>query len=1758
MKRRLLSCCRQLLPALMLLSAVLAVPVGCADGLGDTVVVSGIRSRGPKLQTRLAVSPMESSVTVKSSFSGGESAEALVDDWNLLIFEDGLLKAKYYQGSADDINCIGIVGGRAYDYYALANVGDLSSDTRFTVGTTTESFIEGWAPSLTVEGAYSLPMAWKAAGVSFTLRELRDGTTLDVILSRLVARYDLVVDKSSLSKYSVTITGATLEGASAVTPFSVLSRASSSSTTTDRATPSDVDALNGGRSMTIYPLENCYGDLLAANTNTWNKKPRNISDNDHPTYIELTGTARLRDGSTFDIPVIYRFFLGQDAVSNFDVVRNTVNTVTLELSDEAVDMPDNPSNPIWKIEKGAYTDDRALAFRDESVSLTESGASLVEPVDRNPGGLNYIISWDSALDDAGMTVYAWDTASGTAGAQLVQGDVVTAGAVQLRAESVVSARQGFVRIRTLDGRLTDELAVTVGRIPVRIDAMVGTYNNDASAVRYSSSLDTMCYNLSDGFRIWTRYLVVYSDGSELDISDGVAEDFRRYKGYSPTSYTPVYLKNISLTQNVSGNSSVGKWFSMGYSTSDWFYQGGGKLAFVLYRDGVASYDVVYSEGGVEVSFATRLTHLSGRIVPDPQATTVNAGDIVPLRYLLVYGNDTQGSFADWPPVDVTGQITSFSDGWQGCLDYLGYSGGKHHFRASDYGTAEFSAAPRQVHLHDVEPRLPYDVTYGFADVRTGTVTVADNRVLDHLEITPPELYAPDMTWARNEPAEDQVHFKLYAFFTDGTFKDISAEPSASWTVHPFYYRQYATENQCQISDFTVTKDDYYPRTDVTYHGLLSYSILGGTGAFLGVLNDPSTWQPATFADVSYTLRGVTKTTSAMVSLERNVQLVSVEVSPSSRTTWAGGGQVSFTAVANFDDGSAVDITRTGTWSCDAFLRNDGNGRFTSNDLAGSTAVQVSYTHRGVTLTGTAAVDIVSRTATGIELQYWDGSQWVTGSHYVNLDSYQSYRIVVTYDMGSPSELTGGFTLSSSNPSVLSVTGTSTHAAAVGVSDVTAAYAGLASNAIRFTVQDHNYSYGLRLTPASATIPCDGTASFQAWYITYDNGVEIERDDISASASWSLSPDFTGVATVAGGTVTADNRSSSDVSGWVSAGYSSSQGSFRNYSDLTVLKPFLPALSASPASLEWDWFEGGGIRTVEISGNVAWTIAPVDGFDISPLSGTGDATVSVSPSGNNESGGYITGTLVVTADEYPLSASVSLVQGNRGGSLFSYWWSSYSISPTSATIPVGGTQRFTAIQYIWQDAAMTRLYSTIDITGFADWTTGNAGVATITKWGMSPLYDDGTAVGVSAGSVIVSFTDPMGDYFKAADYSGATASLTVLGPVYKLVTSVTRSTIAVGETTEASARLFKSFDAGMTWNDEGLVSGGFEVISGDSCVSVSGSTVTGSSAGTAVIRSTWSGQTVDFYEDASVTVAAAPATYRLVVTPSSATIPCDGTKEFTATLQAYVGGSLTSSTDVTSAASWSSSNTSAATVSGGVATGCNTSLSSVTTTISATYDGVSSSTTGDSALLSVEGRTPELLSIAFDRSHYDLVRVTGRVVVTGHSFALTAYYEDNRQETVTASANYSDQGFVAVSGAAGTLTPTGACSGKTLTASYGGKTATATYSAQDIAYPSGLTDYRLEAQGGSQREFIVESLDARVVTAITSSTTTEDVISEADYSIEGPVTGGGYQGGRGRVFRFSSPGTAWIRFTYTLNGISVDRTLQVQCGSDNEITHRWYD
>lgn len=1677
---------------------------GCQNPSPGDVAVSDIRS-GRRLTASPSVAPPDDSHAVKSAFTG---ADYTVANYNLLIFEAGKLAAKYYKDSGSAL-AFEVMADRSYNYYCVANVGDCTG--AFTVGDTPETQMASWSVNASVAGAVGLPMAWSGTDIRFSKAQMRAGAQLEIVLTRLVAQYDIVLDKSALSQFGFTATALSLCGPASVMPFAA-SKAAAVATKTDYALPGDIELLNRGQRATFYPLENRYGELLPDNDDPWRKIPENLSDTDHPTYIEIEGKAMVGDGSGLEIPLTYRFYLGRNATRDFDVRRNEVNTVTLVLTDEAI----GRETPSWKVEKGSYTDTRSLAFEDEEC-FVPGGGSADAMVIRTPSNLKYVVSLDPVLVDAGIAV------SGVTPGEPVDWDVLT-----ITAPEGIAPTEGKVYIRTLDGRKTDELTVHAGR---QLQALRFGLWPDARTERFHSDTAVLC-----GRPLYAHVYAVFSDDSREDITASLAASDYRYD-------------NDMLNCSHDPERNPGKFDSR--------------------KAGETQIRVTWTVDGVAAEAVANL-----RILPDlsGMAFSEGNGSVVTMR---TGGESHQftvsASYYGAEPRDVTAE-------------------------------AVWTVEDEELLINDgggkVTSKLKTGLTNVFATYTENGVTlqrrIQVKVIKEPVELTvfPNVVYLPNAGTNERQAYESPIEFaapnervfRLTVYYHDGTSADVSYAPGATTWIDDMPLR-YQTGDTWHILGIQSFNSSSTPGRMVVYRAyattLSARVYLGNVTSRLHAFHEAqfvTEDAPKKFLTASYTLNDITLTADVMGTMINNARPQRITIGPNPQEAYAGGHTVQFNATLEYDDGTTEDVTSRADWSVDALATSEGGGRFTTGSETGSTRVHASLTVSGVTVTGEAGLVVNPRVITGLELEVNPGTGWTGSALDVNLGSSQEWRLKVTYDNGDTEYITRGFQLTSTDPEVVSVSGSGTHALAIGQADVTASYGGWSAGPIRVNVLNHHYTYELSVEPRISTIASDGSQSFTAYYVTLDNGVVTEREDVSSSCSWSVSSGLATYVSASGSySVQANGSNTSLVSGTVMASCEVEGEAFFASAMLRIEAPFVPSLSVNATSLEWDYDEYGedsGL-SIAVGGNVSWTAELVEGdgyFALSTDSGDGNGTVKVYPVGMNGSASDQTARLRIYNAAYGLECFIDLTQLNvdkRKG--IGRVYNKLVVTPSEATIEHDGTFAFTATLYIYKDAAMTDLFRSYDVSlwDWSHWVSSDESAAVMRspqEHGPTHVANpvaNGKNTRTGNGSKQTTVTCYYGPEIPSGITISDAATLRVKDipdeTLYRLVVTVSPASIGCTGRAQASALLQTSSDGGVNWSaGEDVTASTSWSNSNPSAATIDGNgrvtgCNTGSSSQTTRITGTYEGVTPSVSGQADLQVSGVSSF--LDVTPES----LDWTWNESGSGS---GKTLTVSSNVAwtvSVPTGFSANPSSGRGDGTVTvwpTAQNaSSTDDVTGTLRISGTGVSAKTVSLTQTHTT-GPGPGTAYLSFDQSHYDLVRVSGGTVLKSCDFTLTLHGSDGTTTDVTARASYTAQGGVSVDGAAGTMTAVSAVSGKTLTAVCDGLTATATYSAEDLVVPVGLEGDHVEMQGGSDREFLVENFEVTLESVLSGTRSYEEVIAYVEVDTSGPIVCEGYTVDRGILFHFTGTGSGSVGFSYTRAGVTVSCTLDLTCASDNTISYRW--
>ena len=310
-------------------AAILTFVTSCASlSTEDTYVVDREASGTSRLEIRIS-----GKSDTRSSISPDEKG---IQDICVMAYndKDGRLTTIQTGAYADDID-MELASG-TYNIYVTANMGEFNAPADESQISSTAYIMESFS-----EMGNALPMCWKGKVV------LKPGetTTISADMSRLVSKVGLNVETGGLKGLEITSVRL-CQGAKMLKPFMEGgSRISDPvhAVNGDYATETDLRKLKSGETVYFYVTENCQGVLLPGNVDPWSKVPDRIGNKAKLcTYVEMV--ARWNDSADYEGTVTYRFFLGEDAVTDFNVKGNSIHNVTLYLEEDSFD------KVSWKID----------------------------------------------------------------------------------------------------------------------------------------------------------------------------------------------------------------------------------------------------------------------------------------------------------------------------------------------------------------------------------------------------------------------------------------------------------------------------------------------------------------------------------------------------------------------------------------------------------------------------------------------------------------------------------------------------------------------------------------------------------------------------------------------------------------------------------------------------------------------------------------------------------------------------------------------------------------------------------------------------------------------------------------------------------------------------------------------------------------------------------------------------------------------------------------------------------------------------------------------------------------------------------------------------------------------------------------------------------------------------------------------------------------------------------------------------------------
>lgn len=1671
----------------------------CQDEFSKSqaIVENEVRSGGRKVRSEISIVPMENHPATKSVYAGSETE---VRNWTLLQFDgelpggEGRLVAAYYQNSSSNISNIVVRPDHKYNFYAVANLGDVRSE--FTVsastGTTeaqllswiaTKDYSSGSAKAITMPNVAALPMAGKQTAVSFTAAQLRESSThVELNMTRLVGRYDIVVNQSGLSKWSFTASSLEMKGTSSVMPFQASSCVSMAQVAGDRASADDLSNLNGGRQATFYPLENCYGNLLSSNTQASGKTAAAVaavSSSATPTYVELKGTLTMTDGSDISRAVTYRFYLGDGdnaTTKNFDVFRNKQHTLTVYLTDAALD------DPYWKVEPEPYTDTRVLEFTHDVIPVV-LGSSADEPIIRTvngqPKNFQYTIVLGSALANANVKVKV-------GGSDYVAGTPVDVSTITVDASSTTTFVQGPIQIWTLDGAIHDEATVAIGKQLLRVS--IGLWPNSTTEKFHSDTTITYVNSYTPQY-FYPHLYAHYSDGSTSDV-------------------TPA------------GNT--------GYTFESSLFEVADGQQFKPLKAGTGTIGGSYTEDGITKSATANVVILHGEM---------SNFKIMPQSVELLSGGTTQ-QFTPYAIYEGESDWAELSAEEKTYVTWDTFNA-SHNPDVSTLFSQENGLATTLLNRGKGNIRAHY--VKGSVDKYASTdVTVYSELVSlayrPEIYCLPAEIPNPGIAYSGYTNDLNFVYkpLEVVAIYHDGSEDIVSSHVPTDGEWTPSADLTYAV-------NFVDENDTDYPYRfyicDYVSGSQIRIGAAKGNSGSVRVSYSGNSWylnsgQPLSgsvqrvFHHSTYTYRGVTKEADFKVTADAAIvpQPVSVTITPMERTMLVTqSARAAYVATIEFSDGHKIEnvASETGlSWSISGVGSMIGvdtprsaeerqglpNGvainyamMFDHGDVIGDATITATYTYGSTTISGTALLHVVDP---GTLLDFfvdpdrkencepWSSHGFIgyakfsNGSYsikvsdsetvtfnsasngYINVSKYTVWTMKST-NFG---EFSNGYDVSSNKWKVT----TSRYYGDYCSWDVSFTHDGVTkTDDVYIANMSHDYGpqTGLRLerkegsnwVTADATIAVGSSQELRAVEV-YQNGTKTTTiynsmmftnpSDPSSLITWtSLRERFTANAV---GEVTMHLEDGGFTSNSIKFTITSS-GPDPDYYDCSYYLAktddcmtdvdgntyeitsgetitFLPVTITKIRSSQTELYRNADLMyTTPVLSSTAYasvtdvTVAKSDIGGGTNLDGDIQRGYRVTGANTTSSVQTVTLTINWTAGEFGHDAqSESVTIRINPATVPPQYKYQLRIGATPPTQQVGSTVTLSATRY--------QSISTDGGSTWGDWTTATD-VTSSTTFSVNPTGTTGaatisgsTATGTAEGKTVIT-----GSYSAVSPVEVVDASVTWSNiPVqtqYRLEIGATPTSATVGSSVNLSAMLKSrtSSDGGSTWSDwsagtDVTTSTTFSRKSG-AAVTISGSTATGTEAGTTVITGSYTGVTVNEVVDASVTWTAPVYEHKLELSASPIRIEV-GTKS-TLTLKYYTRVQGTSDwgtgETVTTGITWST--TSHGAISGMEYTG----TSKGSDTFTATYSG----TTSNNAEITV-----------FEYEHKLVVSADPTTIAVGGESTLSAMYQTKASDqsswdsgtNVTTSATWEGNNHGSISGSKYIGTSTGT---DNLTATYQG-------------------------------------------------------------------------------------------------------------------------
>lgn len=595
---------------------------------------------------------------------------------------------------------------------------------------------------------------------------------------------------------------------------------------------------------------------------------------------------------------------------------------------------------------------------------------------------------------------------------------------------------------------------------------------------------------------------------------------------------------------------------------------------------------------------------------------------------------------------------------------------------------------------------------------------------------------------------------------------------------------------------------------------------------------------------------------------------------------------------------------------------------------------------------------------------------------------QQYTAVCIFSDNSFIDVTNNTTWTTQNPTVASITSGSTTGALLtaltsGTTNVVANFSGLQTST-RVSVLGKEL-LTLRITPRSASVIKNLTKNYSLTGIYTD----FTTVDLTSQATWSV-VDGT-IASISNTTASAGTLTGLQLGNTnVTAMY----GSLTDTTDVTIINATLNSVAITPSNPS---VAKGLTQQLTVTG----TYSDGSSVDLTQLATWSSSNASVISVNNSTSKGLMTGVNTGSAN---VTATYNSTSDQTAGTVTTAVLSTVSLTPSTPTLTLGGTQAMTATG-VYSDS------STIDLTASLNWSSSDSSKVTVGNSGGTK----GQITAVAIGAATVTATN--------GSTTGQTSVVVAAASLNSITITPNNPSVAKG--------LTKQFTATGSYSDSTSADITTSVTWASSSTSVA--TISNTSGSKGLASSQGTGSTTISATSGSVSgqttlTVTSPTLLSISVTPSAPSCPL-GTIQVLTAIGTYTDGSTQ---DITASVTWNSSDLVKATVSNTVGSkGQVSPLALGNATVTATLSGVS----GQSSISVVAA---SLLSITVTPGVPNVAKgLTQQFVATGH-------YSDGSTQDITSSVTWSS-GSTSIA----TVSNTAGSRGLVATLGIGSSTITAT-------------------------------------------------------------------------------------------------------------------